>query len=119
MNYSLFNQKITFEFLKSHLWAAADILRGSLDPADYRQPIMTLLFINRLNDTFEENAEKLINEGKSQKEAYENPALETVPSANQKLDRIWLQGSHPTYYAICNSQKHLLLAIVLLNPILA
>jgi hypothetical protein len=38
INYSLFNQKITFEFLKSHLWSAADILRGSLDPSDYRQP---------------------------------------------------------------------------------
>ena len=72
INYSLFNQKITFEFLKSHLWAAADILRGSLDPADYRQPIMTLLFIKRLNDTFEENAEKLVKEGKSEKEAYGN-----------------------------------------------
>jgi hypothetical protein len=33
---------------------------------------MTLLFIKRLNDTFEENAEKLIKEGKSEKEAYEN-----------------------------------------------
>jgi type I restriction-modification system DNA methylase subunit len=65
VNYTLFNQKITFEFLKAHLWAAADILRGSLDPADYRQPIMTLLFIKRLNDTFEENAERLIQEGKS------------------------------------------------------
>jgi type I restriction enzyme M protein len=72
VNFRLFNQKITFEFLKSHLWAAADILRGSLDPADYRQPIMTLLFIKRLNDTFEENAEKLVKEGKSEKEAYEN-----------------------------------------------
>ena len=39
---------------------------------DYRQPVMTLLFVMRLNDTFEENAEKLIQEGKSQKEAYEN-----------------------------------------------
>lgn len=73
VNYSLFNQKITFEFLKSHLWNAADILRGSLDPSDYRQPIMTILFLKRLNDTFEENAEKLIKQGKSQKEAYENP----------------------------------------------
>jgi type I restriction enzyme M protein len=72
VNYNLFSQKITFEFLKSHLWAAADILRGSLDPADYRQPIMTLLFLKRLNDTFEENAEKLLKEGKSEKEAYEN-----------------------------------------------
>ena len=73
INYSLFNQKITFEFLKSHLWSAADILRGSLDPSDYRQPIMTILFLKRLNDTFEENAEKLIQQGKSQKEALENP----------------------------------------------
>jgi type I restriction enzyme M protein len=33
---------------------------------------MTLLFLKRLNDTFEENAEKLTQEGKSQKEAYGN-----------------------------------------------
>ena len=36
----------------------ADILRGPLDPADYRQPVMTLLFLMMLNDTFEENAEE-------------------------------------------------------------
>ena len=42
-----------------------DILRGSLDPSDYRQPIMTILFLKRLNDTFEENAEKLIIDFKS------------------------------------------------------
>ena len=73
VNYSLFKpDKITFDFLKSHLWSAADILRGSLDPSEYRQPVMTLLFIKRLNDTFEENAEKLIKQGRSQKEAYEN-----------------------------------------------
>jgi type I restriction enzyme M protein len=33
---------------------------------------MTLLFLKRLNDTFEENAENLIKQGKSQKEAYGN-----------------------------------------------
>ena len=68
----MYNQKITFDFLKAHLWKAADILRGSLDPSDYRQPVKTILLLKRLNDTFEENAEKLISEGKSQKEAYEN-----------------------------------------------
>jgi hypothetical protein len=72
VNYTLYNQKIIFEFLKAQLWSAADILRGSLDPADYRQPVMTLLFLKRLNDTFEENAEKLIKEGKSEKEVYGN-----------------------------------------------
>ena len=34
---------------------------------------MTILFLKRLNNTFEENAEKLIQQGKSQKEAFENP----------------------------------------------
>lgn len=74
INYTLDKQasKITFEFLKSHLWSAADILRGSLDPSEYRQPVMTLLFLKRLNDTFEENAENLIKKGRSKKEAYEN-----------------------------------------------
>jgi type I restriction enzyme M protein len=73
-NYTLDNpNKITFEFLKTHLWNAADILRGSLDASEYRQPIMTILFLKRLNDTFEENAELLEKkEGKSYKEAWEN-----------------------------------------------
>jgi type I restriction-modification system DNA methylase subunit len=58
-NYTLDNpSKITFEFLKSHLWSGADILRGSLDASEYRQPVMTLLFLKRLNDTFEENSLK-------------------------------------------------------------
>lgn len=59
VNFTLDTQKITFEFLKAHLWSAADILRGSLDAGEYRQPVMTLLFLKRLNDTFEENVEKL------------------------------------------------------------
>ena len=63
VNYSLDSQKISFEFLKSHLWSATDILRGSLDSSEYRQPVMTLLFLRRLNNTFEENAQNLINKG--------------------------------------------------------
>ncbi len=58
VNFTLDSQKVTFDFLKAHLWSAADILRGSLDPSEYRQPLMTLLFLKRLNDTFEENAAK-------------------------------------------------------------
>ncbi|MGC1133316.1 MAG: type I restriction-modification system subunit M N-terminal domain-containing protein [Nitrososphaeraceae archaeon] len=52
------------------MWSAADILRGSLDSGEYRQPVMTLLFLKRLNDTFEENAENLIKKGMNKKEAY-------------------------------------------------
>ena len=44
-----------------------DIVRGFLDPTGYRLPVMTLLILKRLNDTFEENPEKLIQESKSEK----------------------------------------------------
>jgi len=63
------SDKVTLEFLKGHLWKSADILRGSLDPSDYRQPVMALLFLKRLNDRFEEIVEELISKGKSKKEA--------------------------------------------------
>ena len=63
------SDKITLQELKSHLWKAADILRGSLDAQEYRQPVMTILFLKRLNDTFEENIEKSIKEGNSRKKA--------------------------------------------------
>lgn len=66
---SILPEKVTLEFLKSHLWAAADILWGALDASEYRQPIMTMLFLKRLNDRFEENVETLIKKGKSEKQA--------------------------------------------------
>ena len=62
-------EKLTLEKLKTHIWEAADILRGSLDAQEYRQPVMTILFLKRLNDTFEENVEKLVNEGQTRKKA--------------------------------------------------
>ena len=57
--------KVTLESLKAHLWKAADILRGSLDASEYRQPVMTLLFLKRLNDGFEERVEELQGQGRS------------------------------------------------------
>ena len=62
-------EKLTLEKLKAHIWKAADILRGSLDAQEYRQPVMTVLFLKRLNDTFEENVERLVKEGQTRKKA--------------------------------------------------
>jgi type I restriction-modification system DNA methylase subunit len=101
VNYTIDNQKITFEFLKSHLWSAADILRGSLDPSEYRHPVMTLLFLKRLNDTFEENAENLIKQGKSQKDAYENRRRHTFfASENGQEEAFASYNSMANQYAI-------------------
>lgn len=64
------NQKLTFTKLRDHLFEAADILRKNLDASENRKPVLTLLFLKRLNDIFEENVERLMNEqGLTRKEA--------------------------------------------------
>jgi type I restriction enzyme M protein len=55
--------KLTREQLERHLWAAADILRGSIDSSDYKNFIFGLLFLKRLSDRFEEECEELRREG--------------------------------------------------------
>ena len=46
--------KLTRDGLNKHLFGAADILRKRLDPPEYRPLIMTMLYIKRLSDTFDE-----------------------------------------------------------------
>ena len=63
------NKKLDFDTLTSHLFSAADILRKKLNPEEYRPVTMTVLFIKRLNDEYEANVQKLIKNGKTEKEA--------------------------------------------------
>ena len=52
---------LTLQALESHLWESANILRRSIDSADYKNYIFGLLFLNRLNDVFDEECEALQN----------------------------------------------------------
>lgn len=64
--------KLSLETLKSHLKESSNILRGSIDAADFKNYIFGLLFLKRLSDVFDEEAEKLIKQGVSKKIALED-----------------------------------------------
>jgi type I restriction enzyme M protein len=56
------NGKLTLQNLESHLWGAADILRGKIDSSDYKHYIFGLLFYKRLCDVWEEEYEQRLAE---------------------------------------------------------
>ena len=54
--------KLTLAQLESHLWGAADILRGKIDSSDYKHYIFGLLFFKRLSDVWQEEYEQWLAE---------------------------------------------------------
>lgn len=56
------SETLHLDTLETHLWAAADILRGSIDASDYKNYIFGMLFLKRINDRFEEETEEISEE---------------------------------------------------------
>ncbi len=65
--------RLTLQQLEAHLWKAADILRGSIDSSDYKNYIFGLLFLKRLSDVFEEEAERIEKETGDEETAWDDP----------------------------------------------
>jgi len=63
---------LELETLQSHLWQAADILRGNIDSSEYKTYIFGLLFLKRISDRFEEETEELAAEDGIPREAARN-----------------------------------------------
>jgi type I restriction enzyme M protein len=45
---------LTFDTLESWVWESTNILRGSIDSADFKNYIIGLLFLKRFNEVYEE-----------------------------------------------------------------
>ena len=64
---------LTESELKSKLWGAADILRGQIDSADYKNYIFSMLFLKRLSDHFQEEIERALAVGQPRDVAESDP----------------------------------------------
>ena len=60
---------LTTQELETKLWKAADILRGQIDAADYKNYIFSILFLKRLSDRFDEEVEQAVASGVSRQVA--------------------------------------------------
>ncbi|MDI6755238.1 MAG: type I restriction-modification system subunit M [Thermodesulfobacteriota bacterium] len=65
--------RVDLDTLKSHLWESANIMRGSIDAADYKNYIFGLMFLKRLSDVFEEEGERIEKETGNQELAWKEP----------------------------------------------
>ncbi len=54
------SEELSLQELKSYLWESANILRGSIDAADFKNYILGMLFFKRLSDVYDEEYEELL-----------------------------------------------------------
>jgi type I restriction enzyme M protein len=55
-------ENLTLSQLESHLWEAANILRGPVDAADFKTYVFPLLFFKRISDVYDEEYQAALTE---------------------------------------------------------
>ena len=62
------SSQISLGQLESHLWQAANILRGPVDAADFKTYVFPLLFFKRISDVYDEEYEAALAESDGDEE---------------------------------------------------
>ena len=63
---------------EEQLWKAADILRGSMDAAEYKHVVLGLLFLKYISDRFEQKYNQLLEEGEGFEEDRDEYEAENI-----------------------------------------
>jgi len=61
------SDSITQQELEKYLWGAATLLRGSIDPGEYKSIIFPLMFFKRISDVYDEEYENALKESDGDK----------------------------------------------------
>ena len=72
---------VNLEF-ENNLWAMADKLRGNIQPGDYKDVVLGLIFLKYISDSFEEKFNELVEEGdgfEEDRDAYAEDNIFFVP----------------------------------------
>src|SRR5437868_3397216 len=68
MTETLATSPVTLSQLESHLWEAANILRGPVDAADFKTYVFPLLFFKRISDAHDEEYQAALAESSGDEE---------------------------------------------------
>lgn len=74
---------VSLEF-EDKLWAMADKLRGNIQPSDYKDIVLGLIFLKYISDSFEAKYQELVDEGEGNEEdrdEYEAECIFFVPKS--------------------------------------
>ena len=74
---------------EQQIWAAADILRGNMDAAEYKHVVLGLIFLKYISDKFEERYQELKadNDDVEDKDAYIEANVFFVPPPARRMVR--------------------------------
>src|SRR2546426_12656827 len=68
VNTKLVMHPVSLNQLESHLWEAANILRGPVDAADFKTYVFPLLFFKRISDVYDEEYTAALAESEGDEE---------------------------------------------------